>query len=130
MHADAQGESGFIETVEQILNGVAIAIDYIGIALILIGAAKFAVRAVIIETERLSGAACLHRIRRNRLELGGYILTALEFMIVSDIIHTAMTRALEELYFLALLVAVRTAIGFFLTRELNDIRKEDEQDNG
>ncbi len=123
-------ERTLIERVEHILTIVSIIVDYIGIVLILIGAAKFAARAVLIEMRRLSGLACLHQIRENRLELGGYILAALEFMIISDIIMTALTRELHELYFLALLVAVRTAIGFFLNMELKDIRKEDEQSDG
>jgi len=110
---------------EHSLPITAAAIDYIAIALILIGAIKFAVRAILIEVRRLTGIGCLQQIRRNRLELGGYILAALEFMIISDIIHTALTRKLEELYFLALLVGVRTAIGFFLNLDLKKIQQEE-----
>ena len=84
-------------------------------------------RAVMIETRRLAKIECVHQIRQNRLELGGYILTALEFMIVSDIIHTALTRKIEELYFLALLVVIRTAIGYFLNMELKEIEKQESQ---
>ncbi len=46
-------------------------------------------------------------------------------MIISDIIHTALTREMEELYFLAPVVAVRTEIVFFLNIELKDIQMED-----
>jgi uncharacterized membrane protein len=62
----------------------------------------------------------LHAARRT---LATYILTALEFMIASDIIHSAITRNVSDLYFVALLVAVRTAISYFLTREIKDLRR-------
>ena len=55
------------------------------------------------------------------MELGGYLLAALEFMIVSDILHTVITRELEDLLFLGLLVVIRTAISFFLGLELKEV---------
>ena len=106
--------------IVDILESAALAVDAIGVLLILIGAAKFALRAAFIEIERLSGLACVRRIRANRVELGGYILAALEFMIVSDIIHSVLSRALEDLLLLALLVAIRTGISFFLGLELKE----------
>ncbi len=103
----------------------AAAIDYIAIALILIGAIKFALRAILIEVRRLAGIACLHQIRRNRLELGGYILAALEFMIISDIIHTALTRKVEGLYFLSLLVTSDMTIDIFMSMDFKETKKEE-----
>lgn len=107
------------------LELAALAIDAAGIALILIGAAKFAFRAAAIEFERLRGLACVRRIRANRVELGGYILAALEFMIVSDIIHSVLSRELNDLLLLGLLVVIRTGISFFLGLELKEVERED-----
>ena len=45
--------------------------------------------------------------------MGTYILIGLEFMIVSDIIHTFVTRTTEDLIFLGAIVIIRTAISFF-----------------
>lgn len=116
---------GLLETLAPSLEFIAIVVDLIGVALILIGASKFAFKAVAIEVQRLRGLACVRRIRHNRVELGGYILTALEFMIVSDILHTVITRALEDLYFLGLLVLIRTAISYFLGLELKEAERSE-----
>ncbi len=111
------------ELVVRGLEYIAVGIDAVGVAIILIGAVKFAGRAALIEIERVRGLACVKRIRHNRVELGGYILAALEFMIVSDIIHSVLSRELEDLLLLGLLVVIRTAISFFLGLELKEAEK-------
>ena len=97
------------------------AIDVIGIIIVLIGAFKFVIHAVPVEFKRLRGAACAHEIRHLRLELSSYIILAIEFMIVSDIINTVLFKTMEDLYYLVGLVVIRTAISFFLGKELNEI---------
>ena len=57
------------------------------------------------------------------MELGRYILAALELLIVSDIIHTALSLELADLVFLGLLVLIRSVISFFLDREMRDDRR-------
>ena len=114
----------YLHTVGEGVEWLAIAIDVFGICLLLIGAVKFASNAVQIEFDKVRGLACTRRIRANRIELGGYILAALEFMIVSDILHSVVSRKLEDLYFLAMLVVIRIAISFFLGRELKEIHEE------
>ena len=111
----------FLEFVTPVIEALAIAIDLIGVAIILIGAVKFALRAGKLEIQRLRGLACAYQIRYNRMELGGYILAALEFMIISDILQSVITRELEDLFFLGLLVVIRTAISFFLGLELKEV---------
>jgi uncharacterized membrane protein len=56
------------------------------------------------------------------VELGRYILAGLELFIVSDIIETALSLQLTDLVFLGLLVAIRSAISYFLEREVQNIR--------
>lgn len=53
-----------------------------------------------------------------RLFLGTYILFGLEFMIVSDLIHSFLRPEIESLASLGLLVVIRTMISFFLGKEL------------
>lgn len=53
-----------------------------------------------------------------RLFLGTYILFGLEFMIVSDLIHSFLKPELTSLASLGALVVIRTVISFFLGREL------------
>jgi uncharacterized membrane protein len=54
--------------------------------------------------------------------LGRYILAGLELLIVSDVIHTALSFQLEDIAFLGALVLVRSVISFFLERELKELR--------
>lgn len=115
----------FLNAITLTVEAIAIAIDMLGAALILIGAVKFAINAAKLEIERLKGLACVRQVRHNRVELGGYILAALEFMIVSDILHTVITHELEDLYFLGLLVLIRTAISYFLGLELKEAERLD-----
>ena len=69
----------------------------------------------------------LNNLSAARTILGTYILTGLEFMIASDIIHTVITRELTDLIFVGLLVLIRTAISFFLGREILELQHEQDK---
>ena len=114
---------GELARVAHGLEWVISGIDLASIAIMLIGSVRFVVGFVKAET---SGDADLRvkRIDRERMELGRYILSALELLIVSDIIHTALSLALADLLILGLLVLIRSAISFFLDREIREIRDE------
>lgn len=105
------------------LEWVSAGIDMLSIAIMLIGAARFVIGFVRAET-RGAGELRVQGIDRYRMELGRYILAGLELLIVSDIIHTALSLELNDLVFLGLLVLIRSAISFFLDREIRDIREE------
>ena len=117
---------GAMATLEAVLAFAAQIIDLIGILILLIAAARFVVRYVGFEFARLRGAECVGRIRDMRLVLGSYILLALEFMIISDVIHSALSRTLDDFIILGALVLVRSAISFFLSLDLKDARAESE----
>ena len=63
-----------------------------------------------------------------RLELGRYILAALEVLIVADVIRTALTMQLQGLIFLGGLVIIRSAISWFLDREIEALEKDRKHD--
>lgn len=106
-----------------VLEWVAAGIDLAAIAVMLIGAVRFVTGFARAEVAR-DGSERVRRINVERVELGRYILAGLELFIVSDIIHTALSLALSDLLFLGLLVLIRSAISFFLDREIAEIRKE------
>ena len=99
------------------LEWVIAGIDLASIAIMLIGSLRFIVGFVKAE---VSGDAAerVKRIDRERMELGRYILSALELLIVSDNLHTALSLALADLLILGLLVLIRSLISFFLDREI------------
>ncbi len=109
-----------METVEQVLEYVAIAADLVGLAILLIGATKFVLSYVRFEFKNLTGRDCAAHIQNLRLPLSGYILLALEFMIVSDIINSMLSRTMEDFLLLGLLIVIRTALSFFLGQEMKE----------
>ncbi len=115
--------SGIVHGLEWVAAGV----DVLSILVILIGAVRFVIGVARAELSR-EGAHRVQGLNRYRMELGRYILAGLELLIVSDIIHTALSLALADLLFLGLLVIIRSAISFFLDREIREIREEMERE--
>ncbi len=62
-----------------------------------------------------------------RLTLGRFLALGLEFQLASDILRTAIAPSFEELGKLAVVATIRTALNYFLARE---IREEQNQLSG
>jgi len=108
------------------LSWVVAGVELLAIAVMLIGTARFVGGFITAELQRAESARA-HVINRERVELGRYILSGLELLIVSDIIHTALSLALADLIYLALLVAIRSAVSYFLDREIREIKEDPER---
>jgi uncharacterized membrane protein len=120
------GESvlhGELDWLVDLLEWVAAGIDLAAILLLLDGALRFILGVARAEFAR-DGSARVRGMNRERVELGRYILAGLELLIVSDIIHTALSLAVADLVFLGLLVLIRSVISYFLDRELGALREE------
>lgn len=59
-----------------------------------------------------------------RLGLGRFLALGLEFQLASDILRTAIAPTLREIAELAAIAAIRTALNFFLAREIKQERAE------
>lgn len=109
----------------EILEVMAVGIDLIGVAIIIFG---FNISLLKLLSALSHGAGLrkgLGNIADARRTLGAYILTGIEFMIASDIIHTVITRELIDLLYVGLLVLIRTAISFFLGKEIAELETKD-----
>lgn len=53
-----------------------------------------------------------------KIYLGSYILLSLEVLIASDIIETILNPSFEDILILAGIVVIRTAISYFLGKEI------------
>ena len=106
------------------LEWLVTAIDLFAILVLLLGAVRFVVGFVQAEMEFRDDLRRVRGINQERVELGRYILAGLEILIVSDIIHTALSLAMADLVFLGLLVVIRSIISFFLDRELAEVKRE------
>jgi len=65
-----------------------------------------------------------HRFVSVRLGLGRYLALGLEFQLASDVLRTAVAPTLREIGELAAVAAIRTALNYFLGKE---IKEEQEQ---
>ena len=54
-----------------------------------------------------------------RLTLGRFLALGLEFQLASDVLRTAIAPSFQELGKLAAVAAIRTALNFFLQREID-----------
>ena len=113
-----------MESLKEILEVISVAIDAVGIIILIVGALKFFFRYLVFEFKRLKGLECVQLMRDMRIEMGSYILLSLEILIISDVIHSAISHSVEDFYGLGLLVVIRTAIGFFLGKEIKELREE------
>ena len=109
-----------METVHHILEYTAETVDLVGIAIMFVGAIKFILMYMKVELSRLTGHSCVREMQAARRVLGGYILAALELLIVADVMSTILTQSIENLYSLGAIVLIRTAIGYFLAKELKE----------
>jgi len=57
-----------------------------------------------------------------RLELTGKIVFGLEFLIAADILATIVSPSQEDLIMLAVVVVIRTVLGYFLEREAKEFQ--------
>jgi uncharacterized membrane protein len=59
-----------------------------------------------------------------RLTLGRFLALGLEFQLASDILTTAVAPTFEEIAKLAAIATIRTALNFFLGREIEQERRQ------
>lgn len=59
-----------------------------------------------------------------RLDLGRFLALGLEFQLASDLLRTAVAPTFAEIGKLAAVAAIRTALNFFLAREIRGEREE------
>ncbi len=106
-----------------VLETVASVIEVFAIVILLNGTLRFAAAYLAAELRARDPAASAARLNGGRVDLSRYILAGLEVFIVSDIIRTVLSPTLEGLAVLGALVAIRSAISFFLEREIRDIER-------
>ena len=62
------------------------------------------------------------RLQNIRIELGSYVLLALEILIAADIVDTITHPTVTEIIELAVIVVIRTVISVFLNKEIQEIK--------
>ncbi len=108
-----------LASVYELLFVVSEIIALAGIGILIYGSIK--VFFIYLSAEKVSTgkeSILMKSMHKIRYEMGMYILFALDFLIVADIILTISKPSMEELIQLSVMIVIRTMIGFFLSREL------------
>ena len=106
-----------------VMEGAALTIDAVASAIMVWG---FAVAVVGFAKSSFGGVVSerIMRLQMVRCELGVKLVFALELLIISDLLQTVVSRTLDDLWFLAALVVIRTVIAYFLNREIQEVGME------
>jgi uncharacterized membrane protein len=94
-------------------------IEVVGAVLVGTGSARAAV-----EIARGALAGKPIEYTRIRLKFARQLSLALEFLLAADIVATAFDPTWEQVGILAAIAAIRTALNFFLQREIEEERRE------
>ena len=113
-------------TFLKLLNMVVTLINLMGVTVVLWGFVVAVIGFIRLKLHRHSTLFFLKEANKIRAVLGTYILFGLEFMIAADIIHTFIRPTQEDLIVLGAIVAIRTVISYFLGREVEDARRDQE----
>jgi len=112
-----------------LLNMVVTVINLMGVTVVLWGFVVAAIGFIRLKLHHHTTLFFLKEANKIRAILGIYILFGLEFMIAADIIHTFIKPTQEDLIVLGTIVAIRTVISYFLGREVDDARRDQDFEN-
>ena len=108
------------ETVSGLVDLLVRVVETAGAVIIFIGCVVAFVRFVVIGLRERKVASFV----RVRLDLGRMLALGLEFQLASDVLRTAVAPTLREIGELAAVAAIRTALNYFLAREIKEERAE------
>jgi uncharacterized membrane protein len=94
-----------------------------GVLVIFVGAMLGLVRFVLLARPREWPA----RFMPLRLDVGRFLALGLEFQLAADLLRTAVSPTFQEIAKLACVAAIRTALNYFLSREIREERAQVEK---
>lgn len=108
------------EALADVVHVLVIVVEACGAAVIIAGALWAFVRFVWVALGR-RGAQAFVSVR---LTLGRFLALGLEFQLASDVLRTAVAPTFRELGQLAAVAAIRTALNYFLSKEIAEERRQ------
>jgi uncharacterized membrane protein len=110
--------------IHLVLEWLAVAIDLTG-AMIMVWAFVEAVLGLVRGSIRADDAPSrIRNMQVVRCGLGVKLVFALELMIISDLLITIISRSIDDLILVGGLVVIRTVIGYFLNKEIQEVGAE------
>jgi uncharacterized membrane protein len=109
--------AGFTEqNLRDIVDVAVRVVEAAGAVVIVIGTAVAFIRFLAV-CVRQRGMAQFAQVR---LDLGRFLALGIEFQLAADILRTAVSPTFKQLAQLAAVAAIRTALNFFLSREIRE----------
>lgn len=107
--------SVLMEYAQHTMLYLADAIQFCAAILIALAAAQATFRSLVVFFRRASPESATEEVR---LRLGRWLVLALEFQVAADILRTAVAPNWNEIGQLAAVIVLRTALNFFLQKEI------------
>lgn len=103
------------DSLRSVVDGMVRLVEAAGAAVISLGAV-----IAIVQFLRALPSRDANAFVAVRLSLGRFLALGLEFQLASDVLRTAVAPSFDELGKLAAVATIRTALNFFLAREIRD----------
>jgi uncharacterized membrane protein len=105
----------FDEQAKTIIQLIARGVEFAAAVIIALAAIEATIKAALIFVRRNSPGTAKNEVR---MTLGRWLAVALEFELAADILNTAVTPTWSDIEKLAAIAALRTALNYFLEREI------------
>jgi uncharacterized membrane protein len=105
----------FDEQAKTIIQIIARGVEFAAAVIIALAAIEATIKAALIFVRRNSPDQAKNEVR---MTLGRWLAVALEFELAADILNTAVTPTWSDIEKLAAIAALRTALNYFLEREI------------
>jgi uncharacterized membrane protein len=113
-----------LEQAKYIIEAIARCVEFAAALVIAVAALEALIKAALIFIQRNRPASAKNEVR---LTLGRWLAVALEFELAADILNTAVTPTWSDIEKLAAIAALRTALNYFLEREIRQEASPEQQ---
>jgi uncharacterized membrane protein len=108
-----------VHVVDRFAEWTRLVLEALGIVTIAIGAG-----AVVVRIARQTHTQRHVSLTETRFILARYLVLALEFQLAADVLETAILPEWAKIGQLAAIAAIRTALNYFLSKELSEEKRE------
>lgn len=113
-----------LDQAKYIIEAIARCVEFAAALIIAVATVEALVKAALIFIQRNTPASAKNEVR---LTLGRWLAVALEFELAADILNTAVTPTWSDIEKLAAIAALRTALNYFLEREIRQEASPEQQ---
>jgi len=107
------------EMIHLLAENVAMIVNVLAILAIAIGSLQGAIGL----TRLLLIRASEDELRSTWLAIGRWLVAGLTFQLAADIVETTLAPSWDDIGKLAAIAAIRTALNYFLNRDMNELRE-------